>query len=152
MKTITNDEEFRTALNGLSQIERRIVGLHFLNNVMDITDKKLFLPIISLFANKGIHEGDFTSLMTNMRKLTVESHARCGSDTDWLKQAQHFVAKAAYFLTMSANDKDNLAQEVAMAARIARNFVAIAEGKSDNNEEVQAQYQILVKFIEDKQK
>ncbi|RLA07533.1 MAG: hypothetical protein DRQ51_05750 [Gammaproteobacteria bacterium] len=151
MKTITNDKQFKATIDELSSLQNRKLATLFLQNVMGLTDKKKYQQLLTLASNKNATEQEYANLQTAIQTMVVETNARCGTDTDWAAQAEHFVAKSALSCVKDANrSNQNSAYDSAMYARMACNFASIADGKSDEQAETQAQYQILIQFLGDK--
>jgi hypothetical protein len=85
------------------------------------------------------------------KSIAVDSYTVCGSDTDWLRQAGHFVASATAACLVTEESEEqcrSIAWTAAMNARMARNCQLIAQGQDSNDAEAKAQYQILAQAQE----
>ena len=81
---------------------------------------------------------------------STKTYTDCGKDTDWLAQADHFVAAAvAAALTpdnMLPDNKTNRAWKAAMHARMANNCELVEGDGNAHLDEVQRQYEIADDF------
>jgi hypothetical protein len=127
MKTIINDQQFKKIIDELSPLQNRKLATLFLQNVISLTDEKKYQQLLTLKDNKNVAEQEYVNLQTAIHTMVVETNARCGTDTDWAAQAEHFVAKSAHSCVKDARGNQNPAYDSAMYARLARNFDSIAD-------------------------
>lgn len=142
-----NDSEFKAALNQLSAVQQRQVGALFLYNVRDLSSDKRIERIVKVAQQADIDADELEQAFKAAKAAAVESFTRCGSDTDWQAQAEHFVARAAE-ACLQAGGLGNPAWNAAMRARMARNCATIAAGEGTEAQETQQQYQLLATYME----
>ncbi|MFW6259108.1 MAG: hypothetical protein ACOC26_06405, partial [Halochromatium sp.] len=81
---------------------------------------------------------------------STKTYTDCGKDTDWLAQADHFVAAAAAAaLTPDSllDNKTNRAWKAAMHARMANNCELVEGDGNAHLDEVERQYAIADEFV-----
>lgn len=146
MSTISNDTEFRAALDKLAIPQQRAVAAMFVENVLALYDDERVKRAVKLAENPEATEDELQMIYKAAKAASVESYTRCGADGDWRDQAGHFVAKAAATCVMPST-KESLAWDVAMHCRMARTCENIAHGDSSETGENEAQYRLLVEFV-----
>ena len=104
------------------------------------SDKEFKAALSSLSAARQRHVG------------ALDSYTVCGSNTDWLRQAGHFVATAGAACLVTDGSEEqcrSIAWTAAVNARMARNCQLIAKGEESNDAEAKAQYGILAQALAD---
>jgi len=150
MPTITNDQEFRRALEQLSLNDQRIAAGRFVQSVLDLCKESTVYRAVELAMDPDRAESEVEQALHSAKSHAVKTYTACGHDTDWLAQAEHFTAAAAAAcLQAPENIKGgNPAWKAAMAARMARNCEMIETGGGEPANEAQQQYQILSEFLD----
>lgn len=84
------------------------------------------------------------------KSYAIHSYTECGRNTDWSKQASHFVATAAACLLADEEmaGAGNRALNAAMHVRNARNCALIAQEGDVGEDEATRQYRIAKEFLE----
>jgi hypothetical protein len=144
---ISNDKEFKAALNGLSVSQQRQVAALFVDSVLHLSGDGRVKGAVGAAKHLGISDAELAPACQAARSARVESYTQCGRETDWKSQAGHFVAKAALACVRPAEEGGNLAWEAAMDARMARTCESIALGEGTKNREAETQYRILYEFM-----
>lgn len=144
---IQNDKEFRAALAELAITRQRQVGANFVRQVLDLCSDVRVKAALLAAGRSDISDAELALVAQSARSARVASYTQCGKDTGWTAQAGHFVAKAVEACVRAAVAGDNVAWDAAMQARLARTCQTVADGMGTENNEAQAQYQILDAFL-----
>ena len=95
MVTITNDHEFKLALDGLSAVQQRILGGKFVENVLGLCDDARIEHALKVASDTDASDAELGDAFRSAKAVTVKTYTDCGKETDWMAQANHFVAAAA---------------------------------------------------------
>ncbi len=150
MPKITNDRQLRDALNGLSATQQRILGCRFAQNVIRLSQDERVNRAIETGLRDQIAPGELEDAFKSAKAYAAKTYTDCGKDTDWLAQADHFVAAcAAAALTPDAllSEKQNRAWKAAMQARMAVNCTLIEEDDAPETSEAEHQYALTETFL-----
>ncbi len=150
MQTITNDQEFRRALEQLPLDEQRIAAGRFVENVLGLCKESTVHRAVALALNPDRSDSDVEQALRGAKSHATKTYTACGSDTDWLAQAEHFAAAAAAACLQSPEivKGGNVAWKAAMEARMARNCEMIETGEGEPASEAQQQYRILSEMLD----
>jgi hypothetical protein len=149
MADISNEDEFRQALGGLDSAGQRAVAARFLMSVIDLSGDKRLARIADIAGQADASGDELATALHEARKVTVETHNRCGAECDWKDQAGYFVARTA-LAAVSPPDQlpGGSAWQAAMSSRMARTCRSIDRAEDTTGQERQAQYRILSEFID----
>jgi hypothetical protein len=150
MPKINNDHELRDALNGLSAEQQRILGSRFAGNVVHLSKDERVNRAIETGQREEVTPGELEDAFKSAKAYATKTYTDCGKDTDWLAQADHFVAAAAAAaLTPDAlmTEKQNRAWKAAMQARMAVNCTLIEEDDAPATSEAELQYALTETFL-----
>lgn len=150
MTAIASDKELKAALASLSAARQREVGARFVDRVLDLGDAARLKAALSVAQDPTAGKDVLRDAFRTAKSVAVDSYTVCGSDTDWLRQAGHFVASAvaACLVTDESEERRRtIAWAAAMNARMARNCVLIANGEERDDAEAKAQYEILAALL-----
>jgi hypothetical protein len=145
MATISNDHDLREALNELSADQRRILGARFAKAVVHLCRDDRVVRAIETAINPSASDAELTDAYKAAKAYATKTYTACGRDTDWLAQADHFVAaSAAAALTPPAQlpEKINPAWKAAMQARMAKNCEMMEVDEGETESEADRQYGI----------
>jgi hypothetical protein len=145
--SISNDSEFKTALNKLTPAQQRMVAARFAENVLNLCEDPRVVAAVNAAKRPDISEAEMTVVYQAAKTASVETYTQCGKEADWRNQAGHFVAEAALACVTPPERAGNLAWNVAMNARMARTCETIANGQGTDNREAEQQYRILAEFL-----
>jgi len=151
MTYISNDQELKAALAGLSPIQQRHLGGLFVENALDLCDDARIRHAVTVAMDPNATEEECDDAFHSAKAYAIHSYTECGRDTDWARQASHFVATAAACLLADddAAGPGNRAWKAAMQVRNARNCaLVVQEGDTGENEDA-CQYRIAKEFLED---
>ena len=149
MSTITNDSDFRNALDALPIAQQRVVGALFVENVLDLSDDQRVKQALESAKDADIAEDAMSLVRRNAKAASLEAHTRCGSDGEWTDQAGYFVARAAEACVDSnVREGKGPAWKAAMSARMARTCLAADSDEDSHDSESQAQYNILTTYLD----
>lgn len=147
---IMSDTDFRKELEQLSLVQQRRVGAAFVRNVLELTSDPAVAKVVDTASNtETVGEDELALAFKNAKAAALESHTRCGADSDWQAQAGYFVARAASALVAPAKQVKTPAWEAAANARMARTCGMIESADATMHEESEAQYRILEQFLND---
>jgi hypothetical protein len=93
---ITNDADFKQALDELEVAQQRRVGAAFVRNVLALNP--VVTKVVDAAANEDTTVDELAVAFKQAKAAALDSHTRCGSDSDWQAQAGYFVARAASVL------------------------------------------------------
>jgi len=148
MTTITNDREFRVALDSLDAKRQRLVATRFVESVLPLCTDGRIARAVRVAADPDADYSALTEALRVAKATTLDCHTRCGAEGDWLEQAGYFVARAAVAaLTPRCQMPGGMAWQAAMSSRMAQTSKAIVSGEETAGQESEAQYQILAEFL-----
>ena len=150
MATISNDQDLRKLLWKLPMDQQRIIGARFAQSVVHLSKDERVNRAISTGLRADASADELEDAYRAAKAWSTKTYTDCGKDTDWLAQADHFVAAA----TATALTPDSLLAEnaspawkAAMQARMANNCELVDANDDAHTDEVQRQYQIAEGFI-----
>jgi hypothetical protein len=150
MTSIGNDQELRAALVGLSPVQQRRLGGLFVESALDLCDDARIRHALTVAMNPNSTEEECEDAFHSAKAQAIHSYTECGRDTDWARQAAHFVATAAACLL--ADDvtagAGNRAWKAAMQVRNARNCALIVQEGDASEDEAARQYEIAKEFLD----
>jgi len=151
MATISNDQALRDLLARLSVEQQRLIGLRFAQSLIHLSRDERVKRAIETGLRTDTTESELEDAYRAAKAWATKTYTDCGKDTDWLAQADHFVAAAvAAALTpdsMLPDNKTNRAWKAAMHARMANNCELVDEQGNARLDEVQRQYEIADDFL-----
>ena len=151
MATISNDQDLRTLLNDLTDDQQRIIGARFAESVIHLSHDERVNRAISTGMRSDASPDELEDAYRAAKSWSTKTYTDCGKDTDWLAQADHFVAAAtaaALTPTHLLPEKTNRAWKAAMQARMANNCELVEGADGAHTDEVQRQYAIASEFID----
>lgn len=147
MSRITNDSEFRTALEQLDATRQRLVAARFVGNVLTLSTDARVSSALAVAADADAPAGALADALRSVKAATIDCHARCGADGDWDAQAGYFVSRAAIAaLTPPGQLPGGSAWQAAMSARMAQTSKSIVSGSATVQESEQ-QYRLLEDYL-----
>jgi hypothetical protein len=148
MSEVSNDTEFRTALDGLDATRQRLLAARFVENVIALSTDQRIARVIKVAGESSISEGELADALKTARATTFDCHTRCGSEGDWSEQAGYFVARAATAaLTPVGKIPGGPAWQAAMSSRMAQTSRSIDSDDDTAGQESNQQYRILSEFL-----
>jgi hypothetical protein len=150
MPTISNDQDLRSLLHKLPADQQRIIGARFAQSVLHLSRDERVNRAIDTALRAESTPGELEDAYRAAKAYATKTYTDCGKDTDWLAQADHFVAAAAAAaLTPDAllADKTNRAWKAAMQARMANNCELVESDDDTHADEVKRQYAIADEFL-----
>jgi hypothetical protein len=149
MNPINSDRELRQALDGLSAIEQRHLGGLFVENALSLCEDTRIRRALQVAMDPRSTKDECEDAFRSAKAYAVHSYTECGRDTDWSKQAAHFIATAAACLLADEETAGtgNRAWRVAMQVRNARNCALMAPEGSVSEDEADCQYRIANAFL-----
>jgi hypothetical protein len=150
MANIQNDHALREALNGLSGEQQRVLGSRFAQSVLRLAKDERVRRAVEAGLREDSSPGEIEDAFRAAKAYATKTYTDCGKDTDWLAQADHFVAAAAAAaLTPDAlvAEKQNRAWKAAVQARMAVNCELIESDEVPDQSEVERQYAIANAYL-----
>jgi hypothetical protein len=150
MATISNDHELRDALNASTAEQQRIMGARFAEAVMHLCKDERVRRAAETALRTDASEAELEDALRAAKSYATKTYTDCGKDTDWLAQADHFVAAAvAGALTPPAqlSEKVNPAWKAAVQARMAVNCAMMETAEGEEEGEPQRQYRIATEGL-----
>jgi hypothetical protein len=149
MTGISNDTEFRAALDGLDSVQQRLVAARFVKNVVALCSDERIARVLQVAGNSEASESELAEALKTARATTFDCHTRCGSEGDWTEQEGYFVARAAVAaLTPVGKMPSGPAWQAALSSRMAQTSRSIVTGDDTAGQEGKQQYRILSEFLD----
>ncbi|MGD8206862.1 MAG: hypothetical protein PVH47_02170 [Thiohalocapsa sp.] len=152
MATISNDQDLRKLLARLSAEQQRIIGARFAQSVIRLSRDERVNRAIETALRPDASPGELEDAYHAAKAWATKTYTECGKDTDWLAQADHFVAAAAAAALTPEHllpEKTNRAWKAAMHARMANNCELVeADDDSSHTDEVQRQHAIADDYLD----
>ncbi len=150
MGTITNDQDLRSALNTLTAEQQRLLGSRFAEHVMHLGRDERVKRAIAAGLRDELSPSEREDAFKAARAYAVKTYTDCGKDTDWLAQADHFVAAAAA-AALTPDDlmteRQNRAWKAAVQARMAVNCAMMDDDTASESEEAHQQHALANAFL-----
>jgi hypothetical protein len=150
MANIQNDHALREALDGLSSDQQRVIGSRFAQGVMRLCKDERVRRAIETGLREDCSPAEIEDAFKAAKAYATKTYTDCGKDTDWLAQADHFVAAAAAAaLTPDAlvAERQNRAWKAAVQARMAINCELIELDEVPDQSEAERQYAIANTYL-----
>ncbi|MGE5154180.1 MAG: hypothetical protein ACM3ST_09205 [Bdellovibrio bacteriovorus] len=150
MANIQNDHALREALDGLSGDQQRVLGSRFAQSVLRLAKDERVRRAIETGLREDSSPGEVEDAFRAAKAYATKTYTDCGKDTDWLAQADHFVAAAATAaLTPDAlvAERQNRAWKAAVQARMAVNCELIESDEVSDQSESDRQYAIANAYL-----
>jgi len=152
MSQITNDAEFKQALQDLDATQQRLVAAKFIEHVLSLSDDNRINRAVKAAADESASDGEISDALKSARAAIMDSSTRCGAEGNWTDQAGYFVARAAVAaLTPQAQSKSGSpAWQAALSCRMAQTSIEIDSASTDmpGHSENEWQYDVLAKHLD----
>lgn len=149
MAIIDNDQDLKASLERLSPERQRRIGGMFIESALDLCDDPRVRRAAQVAMDPGASDEEREDAFHSAKAYAVNTYTECGRDTDWSRQAAHFLGVAAACLLSDEipEGEANRAWRVAMHVRNARNCALIShEGSPDMDDEAERQRRIAGEF------
>ena len=151
MSQISNDTEFKQALQNLDDTQNRVVAALFIEHVMALSNDDRIQRAVKVAVNSSVSDGEISDALKLAKAAIMDSSTRCGAEGNWTEQAGYFVARAAVAaLTPPAQSRSGgPAWQAAMSCRMAQTSILI-DNESDEvaaTSENEWQYGILSGYL-----
>lgn len=151
MSQITNDAEFKQALDSLDATQHRAIAASFIEHVLSLSDDSRIKRAVKVATDDTASNDEIADALKSAKAATMDSSTRCGAEGNWTDQAGYFVARAAVAaLTPKTQSKSgNPAWQAALSCRMALTSIQIdsASGEMPGHSENQWQYDILSNYL-----
>lgn len=148
MNQITNDVEFKQALQQLDAVQQRVMAARFVEHVLALSDDNRIAQAIGLATDSNASANDIASALKSAKAATTDSSTRCGAECNWKDQAGYFVARATV-AALSPQEKTGAspAWQAAMSSRMAQTSILIDSESAEQHTENEWQYETLANFL-----
>lgn len=151
MSQISNDTEFKQALQNLDATQNRVVAALFIEHVMALSNDDRIQRAVKISVNSSVSDGEIADALKLAKAAIMDSSTRCGAEGNWTEQAGYFVARAVVAaLTPPAQSRSGgPAWQAAMSCRMAQTSILI-DNESDEvaaTSENEWQYSILSGYL-----
>lgn len=134
-------------LEGLSPEQQRRIGAMFIERALDLCDDSRIRQAVQVAMDPASSDDVREDAFHSAKAYAVKTYTECGRDTDWTRQAAHFIGVAAACLLSDEQPGGDRAWRVAMQVRNARNCGWIAQvGRDDFDDEAEQQRRIAREF------
>lgn len=150
MPQIANDHQLRDALHVLPSLDQRLMGARFAQSVMHLCLDERVRRAGQVALSSNANPVELEDAFRAAKAYAVKTYTDCGKDTDWLKQADHFVAAAVAAALTPAEQlsaKTNPAWKAAVQARMAKNCELMEEDEGEDLNESDRQYRIASEYL-----
>ena len=150
MTQIDNDQALRAALKTLNAEQQRVLGARFAERVMPLCRDERVKRAIATGLREPLAPDEQADAFKSARAYAVTSYTDCGKETDWLAQADHFVAAAitaALTPDEATTDKQNRAWKAAVQVRMAVNCAMMEDETISESDEARQQYALAEDFL-----
>jgi len=152
MSQISNDTEFKQALQNLDATQQRAVAALFIEHVLSLSDDDRIKRAVKVATDSSASEGEITDALKSAKAAIMDSSTRCGAEGNWTDQAGYFVARAAVAaMTPAAQSKSGgPAWQAAMSSRMAQTSILIDHDTDEvpEHSENEWQYGILSNYLQ----
>ncbi len=151
MSQISNDTEFKQAIQNLDATQNKVVAALFIEHVLALSNDDRIQRAVKVAANSSVSDGEIADALKLAKAAIMDSSTRCGAEGNWTEQAGYFVARAAVAaLTPLAQSRSGgPAWQAAMSCRMAQTSLLI-DNESDEiagSSENEWQYSILSGYL-----
>jgi hypothetical protein len=148
MAKISNDNDLRAAISGLSPDRQRVLGAQFVKGVIGLNRDERVARAVETALNIESSPAELDDAYRAAKGYATKTYTDCGKDTDWLAQADHFVAAAAAAaLVPDSGERQSRAWKAAVPARMAVNCAQMEDEDGELQDEVGRQYRIAEAYL-----
>ena len=152
MSQITNDAEFKQALQNLDAEQQRTVAVMFVEHVLSLSDDNRIKRVVKVTTDDSASADEISDALKSAKAAIMDSSTRCGAEGNWTDQAGYFVARAAVAaVTPPAQSKSGgPAWQAALSCRMAQTSIEIDNDADDvpSHSENEWQYSILTDYLQ----
>ena len=152
MSQITNDAEFKQALQNLDAEQQRTVAVMFVEHVLSLSDDNRIKRVVKVTTDDSASADEISDALKSAKAAIMDSSTRCGAEGNWTDQAGYFVARAAVAaVTPPAQSKSGgPAWQAALSCRMAQTSIEIDNDADDvpSHSENEWQYSILSDYLQ----
>jgi len=148
MSQISNDAEFKQTLQGLEQVQQRVVAAMFVEHVLPLSTDERIARVTRVAADINASAGELSDALRTAKAATRDSHTRCGAEGNWTEQAGYFVSRAAMAALTPCEQcsSGSPAWQAAMSCRMAQTSMLI-DSEDETPVGNEWQYDILSNYL-----
>ena len=150
MPKIENDHELREALKALGADRQRLLGARFAQGVVHLSKDERVNRAIDTGMRADATPAEIEDAYRAAKGYATRTYTDCGKDTDWLAQADHFVAAAAAAALAPESqqaERQVPAWKAAVQARMAVNCAMMESEEANEAAAAERQYAIANAFL-----
>ncbi len=151
MSRFANDGAFRRALDELDAGRQREVGAMLVEGLLPLTGDERIAGALDVARNPDAGATALRAALKSAREAALESHARCGADSDWSEQVDYFVARAAVACLgeQVLSHGKGPAWQAAVSCRMAKACLAAEDEEGPGGAEIERQHQLLSDYLDE---
>jgi len=150
MENISNDHDLERILKNLTPEQQRQLGGRFIESALDLCNDPRIRRAVKVAMDLDSDEEIIADAFHSAKAYAVNTYTECGRDTDWSRQAAHFVGVAVACLLSDEPPAggSSRAWRVAMQIRNARNCALIDRpAAQESDDEAERQRRITEEFL-----
>ena len=150
INAITNDKQLREQLGSLDITQERLLAVLLIKSVIHLNSDAEINNIMLIAEDPDSSEAELLNAYKRIKAITTRTYTSCGNETDWKRQAEHFVASAVMACLTPVNQLRqtiNLVWQTAMQTRMAKNCEMIERDSAEVDNEAFKQYRIVELFL-----
>jgi len=151
MSQISNETEFKQALQGLDSVQQRMVAAMFVKHVLSLSNDERLNRVIEVATDSNATQDEISNALKSAKAATFDSHTRCGAECNWTEQAGYFVARAAVAAVtpLAQSRTSGPAWQAAMSSRMAQTSLLIDDESDEvaTHSESEWQYETLSNYL-----
>ena len=151
MSRFADDGSFRRALDELDAGRQREVGALMVEGLLPLTGDERIKGALKVARDRDTGAAALRAALKSAREAALESHARCGADSDWAEQVDYFVARAAVACLgeQVLSHGKGPAWQAAVSCRMAKACLAAEEEEGAGGAEIERQHHLLSDYLDE---
>jgi len=134
MSQISNDKEFKQALQKLDVTQQRTVAALFIEHVLSLSNNDRIQHAVKVAANNAASQAEISDALKSAKAATIDCATRCGAEGNWATQAGYFVARAALaaLTPPTQTSSGSPAWQAALSCRMAQTSIQIDDDADES--------------------
>ena len=134
MSQISNDKEFKQALQKLGATQQRTVAALFIEHVLPLSNNDRIQHAVKVAANNAASQAEISDALKSAKAATIDCATRCGAEGNWTTQAGYFVARAALatLTPPTQTSSGSPAWQAALSCRMAQTSIQIDDDTDES--------------------
>ena len=134
MNRISNDKEFKQALQKLDATQQRTVAALFIEHVQSLCSDDRIQLAIKVAADSNASQAEISDTLRSAKAATIDCATRCGAEGNWTHQAGYFVSRAAVaaLTPQTQTSSGSPAWQAALSCRMAQTSIQIDDDADES--------------------